>query len=82
MGSPSDERSALNGDALPSARLELVERRPTILPPIRTGDRVRLRSGGPVMLAVDRSGEAVTVAWRDEGGAHEADLPLATLRLV
>lgn len=45
-------------------------------PPLFTGNYVRLNSGGPRLMVVDTTDDAVTVAWRDRDGAvHERDFP-------
>jgi hypothetical protein len=52
-------------------------------PPLSIGDAARLNSGGPRYLIVDRSGDIVTVAWRDSDGiVHEHDLPEACVHRI
>lgn len=61
---------------VPASQLERVESAPQHTPRWRQGDRVRLASGGPVMLVADLAGDDVTCAW--EGG--EAVFPAVCLR--
>jgi uncharacterized protein YodC (DUF2158 family) len=52
-------------------------------PPLYTGNFVRLNSGGPRYLIVDKSGDTVTVAWRDGAGiVHERDFPEACVHRI
>jgi hypothetical protein len=51
-------------------------------PPLFLGNWVRLNSGGPRALVVDEGINAVTVAWRSDDGAHEADFPRPCLHRI
>ncbi len=46
---------------------------------LHLGDRVRLNSGGPVMLVVDCDGDRFVVAWSDAGKIREASFKRACL---
>jgi uncharacterized protein YodC (DUF2158 family) len=51
-------------------------------PPLVIGNRVRLNSGGPIMLVVDINDDAVIVAWRDSGGSREHNFPALCVHRV
>jgi hypothetical protein len=56
---------------------------PNIVPLIRAGDQVRLRSGSPEALVVETMGATATIAWRHpHQGVRELDLPVVCLRLA
>lgn len=58
------------------ADLRLVKAAPATAEVFALGDRVTLRSGGPVMTIVDHSSTHVVAAWRDpDGTVSEATLP-------
>lgn len=53
------------------------------MPPLAVGDRCRLNSGGPDMLVVDATADAVVVAWADgAGGVSEAEFRRAVVRRI
>ena len=52
-------------------------------PPLSLGNFVRLNSGGPIMMVVDRDEPFVVVAWRDrEGRTHEHCFPAPCVHRV
>jgi uncharacterized protein YodC (DUF2158 family) len=52
-------------------------------PPLGLGNFVRLNSGGPIMMVVDREAAFVVVAWKDvDGRTHERRFPVPCVHRV
>lgn len=51
--------------------------------PLKQGDFIRLNSGGPIMMVVDRGQNGITGAWRERNGrAQESFSPRAAVHRV
>lgn len=71
--------SSFHHRAVDARAVTIIARAPDSQTVVRFGQQVRLRSGGPIGLAVARSGPQMTVAWP---GGSETTLPAICLSPV